>query len=30
VHFSRLEEVLVLTAGARSAGIAEANLQAER
>jgi rod shape-determining protein MreC len=30
VEFSRLEEVLVLTAGSRSSGIAEASLQAER
>jgi len=30
VQFSRLEEVLVLTAGSRSSGIAEASLQAER
>lgn len=30
VHFSRLEEVLVLTAGARSAGIMEQGAQAER
>jgi rod shape-determining protein MreC len=30
VRFSRLEEVLVLTAGSRASGIAEANAQAER
>jgi len=30
VQFSRLEEVLVLTAGSRASGIAEASLQAER
>jgi rod shape-determining protein MreC len=30
VHFSRLEEVLILTAGSRAAGITEASAQAER
>ena len=30
VQFSRLEEVLVLTAGSRASGMAEASLQAER
>ena len=30
VHFSRLEEVLVLTAGSRAAGITDASAQAER
>jgi rod shape-determining protein MreC len=30
VHFSRLEEVLILTAGSRAAGVAEPSLQAER
>jgi rod shape-determining protein MreC len=30
VHFSRLEEVLVLTAGSRAAGITETGAQAER
>jgi rod shape-determining protein MreC len=30
VQFSRLEEVLVLTAGSRASGIADASLQAER
>lgn len=30
VHFSRLEEVLILTAGARAAGITEPGAQAER
>jgi rod shape-determining protein MreC len=30
VHFSRLEEVLILTAGSRAAGIIESGAQAER
>ena len=30
VHFSRLEEVLILTAGSRAAGITESGAQAER
>jgi hypothetical protein len=30
VHFSRLEEVLILTAGSRAASVAEASPQAGR